>query len=186
MGLDRNGGAYGLLSAVRRNTIRRLKRLAGVHPTAYVHRTAVVSRDLVAGEWVFIGEHVHLEPQVTVGRYTMFAPEVAVIGDDHIWDVAGTPIQFTGRPAQSSTAVGRDVWIGRRAIIRRGVTIGDGAVIAAGAVVTKDVAPFTVVGGVPAVHMRERFTPEQRAEHERMLDGPVVERYVAEHLGAVQ
>jgi virginiamycin A acetyltransferase len=46
--------------------------------------------------------------------------------------------------------IGNDVWIGYGAILVAGVTIGDGAVIAAGAVVTKDVPPYTVVGGVPA------------------------------------
>ncbi len=52
--------------------------------------------------------------------------------------------------------VGDRVWIGMGATILGGVTLGEGAVVAAGAVVTKDVAPFTVVGGVPAVVLRER------------------------------
>lgn len=53
--------------------------------------------------------------------------------------------------------IGHDVWIGEKAIILDGVTIGNGAVIAAGAVVTKDVAPYEIVGGVPARHMKFRF-----------------------------
>ena len=48
------------------------------------------------------------------------------------------------------------VWLGPRAIVLPGVTIGKGAVVAAGAVVTKDVAPYAVVAGVPAVKVRER------------------------------
>mgnify|MGYP004552200659 CR=1 FL=1 len=53
--------------------------------------------------------------------------------------------------------VGNDVWIGYEAIILAGVTIGDGAIIAARAVVTKDVPPYTIVGGVPARPIRRRF-----------------------------
>lgn len=53
--------------------------------------------------------------------------------------------------------IGNDVWIGYEAVIMAGVNIGDGAIIAAHAVVTKDVAPYTIVGGVPARPIRQRF-----------------------------
>jgi len=53
--------------------------------------------------------------------------------------------------------IGNDVWIGHAVIVLPGVTVGDGAVLAAGAVVTKDIAPYTIVGGVPARQIRERF-----------------------------
>ena len=53
--------------------------------------------------------------------------------------------------------VGSDVWIGYEAVILSGVTIGDGAIIGARAVVTRDVPPYTIVGGVPARPIRRRF-----------------------------
>ena len=56
--------------------------------------------------------------------------------------------------------VGNDVWIGYEAVILAGVTIGDGAIIGARAVVTKDVPPYTIVGGVPAKQIRKRFNEE--------------------------
>nr|WP_304610668.1 sulfotransferase [Salipiger sp. PrR003] len=56
-----------------------------------------------------------------------------------------------------STKIGNDVWIGHGAIVIAGVTIGDGAVVGAGAVVTKDVAPYAIVAGVPAREIRKRF-----------------------------
>ena len=59
-----------------------------------------------------------------------------------------------------------DAWIGRGAILRSGVTIGRGAVVAAGAVVTKDVAPYSIVGGNPAKLIRMRFDAEQIRRHE--------------------
>lgn len=56
--------------------------------------------------------------------------------------------------------VGNDVWIGYEAVILSGVKIGDGAIIGARAVVTKDVPPYTIVGGVPAKPIRKRFSDE--------------------------
>lgn len=56
--------------------------------------------------------------------------------------------------------IGNDVWIGYEAVILAGVTVGDGAIIGARAVVTKDVPPYTIVGGVPARTIRRRFSRE--------------------------
>ena len=56
--------------------------------------------------------------------------------------------------------IGNDVWIGYEAVIMAGVHIGNGAIIAARAVVTKDVPPYTIVGGVPARPIRQRFDEE--------------------------
>lgn len=56
--------------------------------------------------------------------------------------------------------IGNDVWIGYKAVIMAGVHIGDGAIIAARAVVTKDVPPYTIVGGTPAKEIRKRFDAE--------------------------
>jgi len=58
--------------------------------------------------------------------------------------------------------VGNDVWFGTRTIVLPGVTIGHGAVIGAGSVVTQDVAPYSIVGGVPAKHIKYRFDHEKR------------------------
>lgn len=63
---------------------------------------------------------------------------------------------FAARRAARVT-IGHDVWIGHGVTVLAGVTVGDGAVLAAGAVVAKDVAPYTIVGGVPAKPIRERF-----------------------------
>ncbi|CZT33833.1 DapH/DapD/GlmU-related protein [Rhizobium sp. 9140] len=69
---------------------------------------------------------------------------------------------FAARRARRVT-IGHDVWIGHGATVLPGVTVGNGAVIGAGAVVSHDVAPYTVVGGVPARLIRERF-PRATAE----------------------
>jgi phosphonate metabolism protein (transferase hexapeptide repeat family) len=66
---------------------------------------------------------------------------------------------FEWRRSQQVT-IGHDVWIGHGATILPGVNIGNGAVVGAGAVVSRDVAPYTIVGGIPARLIRRRFTPD--------------------------
>jgi hypothetical protein len=74
---------------------------------------------------------------------------------------------FTWR-REIRVTIGHDVWIGHGSTVLPGVTVGDGAVIGAGAVVAKDVAPYTIVGGVPAKLIRERF-PKRVAERMQAL-----------------
>lgn len=61
---------------------------------------------------------------------------------------------------QGDIVIGNDVWIGYEAIVLSGVTIGDGAIVGTRAVVTKDVPPYTIVGGIPAKPIRNRFSAE--------------------------
>ena len=81
-------------------------------------------------------------------------------------DEADDAAWFAARRARR-VVIGHDTWIGHNAQVKPEVTVGHGAVVAAGAVVTKDVAPFMIVAGVPAKPMRER------------LPGPVAERKMA-------
>lgn len=60
--------------------------------------------------------------------------------------------------------IGNDVWIGYEAVVMQGITIGDGAIIGARALVTKDVPPYSIVGGVPAKPIRKRFSDEVIAQ----------------------
>lgn len=70
--------------------------------------------------------------------------------------------------------IGNDVWIGYEATILSGVRIGDGAIIGARALVTKDVPPYTVVGGVPAKELKQRFDPStiQKLQQLQWWDWP--------------
>lgn len=73
------------------------------------------------------------------------------------WDDAADDDAFFAARAARRTSLGPDTWIGHGAIIKPEVTIGAGAVIASGAVVTKDVAPYMIVAGLPATPLRPRF-----------------------------
>ena len=82
--------------------------------------------------------------------------------------------------------IGNDVWIGYEAVILSGVTIGDGAVIGCRAVVTKDVPPYTIVGGVPAKPIRKRFDEEIIKELQKIKWWDWPEEKIAGKIPAIQ
>ena len=82
--------------------------------------------------------------------------------------------------------IGNDVWIGYEAVVLAGVTIGDGAVIGARAVVTEDVAPYTIVGGVPARPIRRRFPEETVSALLRLRWWDWPKDRIAQNLSAIQ
>ncbi|MGB5927937.1 MAG: CatB-related O-acetyltransferase [Cyclobacteriaceae bacterium] len=113
--------------------------------------------------------------KLIIGKFCMIASDVTFImnGANHLSDALSTyPFARFGEdwahamegreyPSKGDTTIGNDVWIGYGATVMPGVTIGDGAIIATKAVVTKDVAPYAVVGGNPAKEIRKRFSDEE-------------------------
>jgi acetyltransferase-like isoleucine patch superfamily enzyme len=96
-----------------------------------------------------------------IGRYCSFAQGAIIGAKSHRMDRLSTHPRVGGGDAQlPKTVVGHDVWIGSNAIVIAGLSIGHGAVVAAGAVVTRDVDPYSIVGGVPARVIRMRFGPD--------------------------
>jgi acetyltransferase-like isoleucine patch superfamily enzyme len=115
--------------------------------------------------------HSDGDPPVHIGRYCSIHETVTLVtGSEHPTDAVSTFLFYwklgVGTPEKIGNrgpiTIGNDVWIARDALILSGVTIGDGAVIAARAVVTKDVAPYEIVGGSPARHIRWRFDTDIR------------------------
>ena len=78
------------------------------------------------------------------------------------WDLPKSDV-VSAWDNKGDIVIGNDVWIGYDAIIMAGVTIGDGAIIGTRAVVTKDVEPYSIVGGVPAKEIRKRFSTDSIA-----------------------
>jgi virginiamycin A acetyltransferase len=76
----------------------------------------------------------------------------------HGWEAA--LLQLKDLPFKGDTIIGNDVWIGYKAVIMPGITIGDGAIIAAKTVVTKDVPPYSVIGGNPSRLIKKRFSDD--------------------------
>ena len=125
--------------------------------------------------------HSKLHKSITVGRYTSIAKGMSVMGARHPLEWASTsPVFYNQRLLaqtyaqdrgvslektsfdyrQGPITIGNDVWIGEKVSLGHGISIGDGAVIASNSVVTKDVEPYTVVGGLPAQKIKDRFDPD--------------------------
>lgn len=155
---------------------RLLLRVPEVHPSAYIHRSVRAAKDLATEPFVFVNRNCEIGPMTTIGRYSMLAKGVSIIGGDHVIDQPGVPMQFTGRPEQKPTEIGIDVWVGANATIMRGITVGEGAIVAAGAVVTADVEPYEIVAGVPARKIGDRFSCiSDRQAHSLIVNGPLLE-----------
>lgn len=104
-----------------------------------------IGRDSLIGEYSVIRG----QGGVQIGDRVYTSPFTQIIAVNHVFDDPNRPFVEQGITAEG-IVIEDDVWLGAGAIVTDGVTVGKGAVIAAGAVVTKDVAPHTVVGGVPA------------------------------------
>lgn len=129
-----------------------------------------------------IGDHTYgtpsiLEPNMAglkIGKFCSIASGVMIILGNHVTNTATTypfsslmsfwpgarrnPVE--DHSTKGDVNIGNDVWVGRNAVIMSGITIGDGAVIAANSVVTKDVKPYSIVGGNPAKLLRMRHSDD--------------------------
>ncbi len=126
-------------------------------------------------------------PKLIVGKYCSFSFGVEVfLGGGHRTEWV-TTFPFSALPGwpeahgikghpvdRGDTIIGNDVWIGAGAVIMSGVHIGDGAVVGSRAVVNHDVAPYSIVAGVPAKHLHWRFDEATRLEllHIKWWDWP--------------
>lgn len=114
--------------------------------------TALIS----IGKNTTVGYHTFIfaSESIMVGDDCLIAPFVYLVDSDHQIEKG---ININTQPNQTKPiSIGNDVWIGTGAKILKGVTIGDGAIIAAGALVKEDVAPNTIVGGIPSKKLGER------------------------------
>ncbi|MGV7106840.1 CatB-related O-acetyltransferase [Flavobacterium sp. U410] len=118
--------------------------------------------------FAFVGD------KLIIGKFCMIASDVKFImnGANHLTNsLTAYPFAIFGNgwenamegksyPQKGDINIGNDVWIGHNATIMAGVNIGDGAIIATNSTVTKDVEPYTIVGGNPAKEIRKRFSED--------------------------
>ncbi|WP_439816316.1 acyltransferase [Zavarzinia sp. CC-PAN008] len=134
-------------------------------PRAMVLQGAIIA---TYGGNIRIGRNVGINPYcvlyghggLTIGDDVLIAAHTIIIPANHRFERTDVPINAQGIRARG-VVIEDDVWLGARVTVLDGVRIGRGAVVAAGAVVTKDVAPMTIVAGVPAapIGRRDASTP---------------------------
>ncbi len=151
-----------------------------IHPNALIHprggsilfgencqvaTNAVVQGPIIFGNFCTVqtgsilvgyGHGENAAGMIRIGNHVRIAPFVQIIAGNHDISNPGEPI---GRVIPQGVSIGDNVWVGGRVIILAGVTVGPNAILAAGAVVTKDVPPYSIVGGVPAKLIRDRRQP---------------------------
>lgn len=153
-----------------------------IHPTAQLDRRDLIRvghkaeiQDFVIirtyEQPVVIGAFCQLNPftviyggsGVTIGDNVMIAPHCMIAAGDHDFRQIDKPIRFAGHLSRGPIVIEDNVWIGANCTITDGVRIGRDAVVGAGSVVTRDVAPFDIVAGVPArvIGNRKRLSSEQ-------------------------
>jgi serine acetyltransferase len=108
--------------------------------------SSIAQNCIISGEnaGVFIGEDV------------MIAPNCVFVAFDHVFERVDIPMAKQGI-TEAAIVIEDDVWIAANCTITKGITIGKGSIIAANSVVTKDVLPYSIVGGVPAKLIRSRL-----------------------------
>lgn len=122
------------------------------------------------GKEVYLGNKFHVAVDyLEIGDYTLIASNVSIVGGDHLYKEPGVFIRNSEVDFREGVVIGRDCWIGHGSIIMSRVKIGDGAIIAAGSIVTKDVAPYTIVGGNPAKFIKNRFSESDKEQHKTVL-----------------
>lgn len=158
-----------------------------IHPDSKIYRFSKVVNSSV-GSFTYIAPGCSIN-NATIGRFCSIASGLKVgFGKHPISYVSTSPAFYSTNNAlgltfakedsfieYESVTIGNDVWIGADVMILDGVKIGDGAIVAAKSLINKDVEPYSIVGGVPARHIKYRFENSviERLSRSKWWDLPV-------------
>ncbi|MBL0191339.1 MAG: acyltransferase [Saprospiraceae bacterium] len=135
----------------------------------YSYNTIKVGNDVFIGPGAIFSAS---ESEIVIGDKVLFGPNVTIMGGDHNTTQVGKYMYDVRNKLPGNdlpVIIENDVWVGTGAIILKGVTIGTGSIVAAGALVTKDVPPYSIVGGVPAKVLKQRFNNYELIEHKKRI-----------------
>lgn len=113
-------------------------------------------RGIEVGDRSGIGKDARLLGPVTIAADVMMGPSCILLASTHAYTSVAVPMNRQGMGKKQRILIEDDVWIGAASVILPGIRLGQGSIIAAGAVVTRDVDPYTVVGGNPARFIKKR------------------------------
>jgi chloramphenicol O-acetyltransferase type B len=126
-----------------------------------IEKNVQLSKGVSIGKESYIGPNSNIRGNIEIGNYFLCADNVSFVGNEYNYETVGIPIIHTNKPIEKKTIIGNDVWIGHNVTIMRGIKIGNGAIVSAGSVVTKDIDTFDIVGGIPAIFIKKRFTDKK-------------------------
>ena len=121
-----------------------------------IEKGASFGRRLSIGNNSGVGINALLDGEVIIGNDVMMGPDVIIYTQNHAFQSTDITMNKQGKKKKKKVIIGNDIWIGARVIILPGVEIGDGCIIGAGAVVTKNIPPYSIVGGNPAKILKRR------------------------------
>lgn len=134
-----------------------------------------LGNEITIGYRTTLGRNNLLSGNIKIGKYCQLGANVALHASNHPISYMSTYINknmFNGElknlKKENNITIGNDVWIGHGVIIVGNVTVGNGAILAAGAVITKDVSPYTIVGGIPSKELKKRFSESVMLELEAL------------------
>lgn len=134
-----------------------LKRIAkNVGKNVNIEQHVVFGEEFEIGDNSTVGFRSDIYGPVKIGKDVMIGPEVAIYTHNHKHDEIDISMIKQGYTENKPVYIEDNVWIGRRVLIMPGVCIGTGSIVAAGAVVTKNVEPYSIVGGNPAKIIKYR------------------------------
>lgn len=147
VGLSKKGVCFGSKCTVKRGAV--------IRPTNVLLNEPGDGLSVGNGSNIGAYSYIGCSGYIEIGENVMMGPRVNLMAENHNFDRTDIPMKEQG-VTRSFIKIEDDVWLGVGSTVTAGVTVGKGSIIAAGAVVTKDVPPFSIVGGVPASILRER------------------------------
>lgn len=112
--------------------------------------------ELCIGDYSGLGYHCNVPGNIQIGKYVMMGPNCHILGSNHSFNDCNTPMMFQGSQERKQTIIEDDVWIGQYVTMTPGRTVKKGTIIGVGCVLTKDFPEYSVVGGNPAVLIKNR------------------------------
>ena len=175
------GGAFYALSKIKNRCLREYgkTKFHSFGKDSYFGCECIFTyRNIDIGTHTYIGSKSVIQSahgRIIIGNHVMLGAGVHIHGGNHIYNVPGVFMDDVKKEDghDGKVLIQDDVWIGSNAIIVAGgkdLTIGEGSIIAAGAIVTKDVEPYSIVAGIPAKKIKDRFDDRGLEIHKKFLE----------------